>query len=106
MCPYSALIHFMRVRPSAPGPLFIFANGHYLTRGDIVFILRTVFPAQTSLNTHSFRIGGASALASAGLPDYVIQVIGRWSSDSFLRYIRLPISNIRPFQAAMSSSRR
>jgi hypothetical protein len=38
---------------------------------------------------HSLRIGGASMLAAAGLPDYVIQKLGRWKSLAFLEYIRL-----------------
>ena len=38
---------------------------------------------------HSLRIGGASMLAAAGLPDYVIQKQGRWKSLDFLEYIRL-----------------
>jgi hypothetical protein len=38
---------------------------------------------------HSLRIGGASMLAAAGLPDYVIQKQGRWKSLAFLEYIRL-----------------
>jgi hypothetical protein len=35
------------------------------------------------------RIGAASALANANVPDYVIQKIGRWKSLVFLQYIRL-----------------
>ncbi len=38
---------------------------------------------------HSFRIGGASALASAVIPNYTIKNIGGWESLAFLRYIRL-----------------
>ena len=40
-------------------------------------------------SSHSLRIGGASALAAAGVPDYVIQLQGRWKSLAFLEYIRL-----------------
>ena len=40
-------------------------------------------------STHSLRIGGASALAASGVPDYVIQLQGRWKSLAFLDYIRL-----------------
>ena len=105
LCPFSALTRFIRHRPPILGPLFIFSNGDFLTRSHIVTLLRTVFPNQLDLNTHSFRIGGASALAAAGLPDFVIQVIGRWSSDSFLRYIRIPVTDLRPYQAVMASLR-
>ncbi|EJD42256.1 hypothetical protein AURDEDRAFT_168564, partial [Auricularia subglabra TFB-10046 SS5] len=37
---------------------------------------------------HSIRSGGATDLAIRGVPDNVIQRIGRWSSDTFQIYIR------------------
>ena len=40
-------------------------------------------------SSHSLRIGGASALAAAGAPSWVIQLTGRWKSLAFLIYIRL-----------------
>ena len=43
----------------------------------------------TKFRTHSLRIGGASMLAAAGVPDYVIQTQGRWKSLAFLEYIRV-----------------
>jgi hypothetical protein len=41
------------------------------------------------IHSHSLRIGGASALAAAGAPSWVIQLTGRWKSLAFLQYIRL-----------------
>jgi hypothetical protein len=38
---------------------------------------------------HSLRYGGASALAAAGAPSYVIQTVGRWKSLAFLQYLKL-----------------
>jgi hypothetical protein len=40
------------------------------------------------VGTHSIRSGGAMAMYLAGVPVFTIMLIGRWSSDSFLRYIR------------------
>ena len=40
-------------------------------------------------NAHSFRIGLASMLANAGLPDDELQAIGLWSSRAFEVYLRL-----------------
>lgn len=37
---------------------------------------------------HSFRPGGATHLASLGVPPNIIQGIGRWKSDAFEAYIR------------------
>ena len=41
------------------------------------------------ISTHSLRIAGASALANRGVPDHVIQSVGRWKSLTFLAYTRL-----------------
>ena len=102
LCPVSALWHFARTRHISHSlPLFTLADGSFLTRDLTANVLRAAFPYQPNVNTHSFRIGGASALATAGVPDYVIQVIGRWSSDSFLRYIRTPQDSLRSFQHLM-----
>jgi hypothetical protein len=37
---------------------------------------------------HCFRIGGTTALLVHGVPPDVVRTMGRWSSDSFLLYIR------------------
>ena len=38
--------------------------------------------------THSIRIGGASTLAAAEVPNHYIQKMGGWKSTTFLDYIR------------------
>ena len=43
----------------------------------------------TRISSHSLRIGGASsALAAAGVPDYLIMDMGRWRSLTSLTYVR------------------
>ncbi|KAH8919584.1 hypothetical protein BT69DRAFT_1206803, partial [Atractiella rhizophila] len=37
---------------------------------------------------HSLRSGGATHLAANGVPESIIQKIGRWSSEAFQIYIR------------------
>ena len=100
-CPVLVLRRYVPFHPSPAGPLFMFQDGGFLTRSHVAAVLAIAFPNQPNLNTHSFRIGGASALAAAGVPEYIIQSLGRWSSDSFLRYIRLPGSAIRAYQLAL-----
>ena len=40
------------------------------------------------VGTHSLRTAAAMAMFLSGLPVYMIMLMGRWSSDAFLRYIR------------------
>ena len=101
ICPFTAVAAFHSVHPSRDGPFFTFSNGSFLTRSSIKNILSSTFPGQPSLNTHSFRIGGATALAAAGVPEYQIRVLGRWSSESFLRYTRLQHSTIQESQSTI-----
>ena len=87
ICPVTLLRQYLRRHPTGSGPLFVWREGHYLVRNDMVILLRRCFPGHINLNTHSFRIGGASAAASAGVPDSHIQILGRWSSDAYRHYI-------------------
>jgi hypothetical protein len=48
--------------------------------------LATLFPSDIS--GHSLRSGGATALALDGVPDALIQKMGRWSSDAWQGYVR------------------
>ena len=40
------------------------------------------------IGTHSLRSGAAMEMYLAAVPVYTIMLIGRWSSDNFLLYIR------------------
>jgi len=44
------------------------------------------------ISSHSLRAGGATALHLNGVPAKTIQIIGRWSSDTFLTYIHNQLS--------------
>ena len=39
---------------------------------------------------HSFCIGAATTAAVIGVSDGIIQMLGRWRSDLYTRYIRTP----------------
>ena len=86
LCPVRAMIEFLRVRRATTSFLFVFADGSLLTRSRVSQLLQAVFPF-SHVTTHSFRRGGASVLAQCGMPAYVIQVLGRWRSDAFMRYL-------------------
>ena len=55
---------------------------------------------ELEIGTHSFRSGAAMAMYLAGVPVFTIMLIGRWSSDAFLRYIR---RQVQEFSAGVSS---
>jgi len=103
-CPVSALLNLLNCHPNVNGPLYVFNNGSNLVRNDIVNLLRSSLPFLTNINTHSFRIGGASAAAAAGLPDSTIQILGRWTSDAYRRYLRLPDNIVSNANVKMSSA--
>ena len=40
---------------------------------------------------HSFRVGAASTATALGFPEYLLKALGRWSSDAYKVYIKLPL---------------
>lgn len=47
------------------------------------------------ITTHSFRSGGAMALANAGVPTHVLQMAGCWRSNAFMFYVTQPVEELR-----------
>ena len=92
LCPVAAVLSFLVIRPSTPGPLFIFADGAPLSRGRLVAALTEALTSagfdSSQYSGHSFRIGAPTAAARAGLSDSLIQTLGRWKSSAFTAYIR------------------
>ena len=52
-------------------------------------------------SAHSFSIGAATMAAAKGVADLTIQSLGRWKSDSFKRYIRMPHSQLVSISAQL-----
>ena len=102
LCPVTALrIYCLQGRHG--GPLFRFSNGTYLTRSNFSHILQQCIP-EINLNTHSFCIGGASTAHAAGVSDSTIQTLGRWSSNAFQLYLRIPDCTIQQAHSIMSQT--
>ena len=91
LCPYKALQRYLAHRLPRSGPLFLFhSNGKFLTRGDVNGFLKDATNGSISVSSHSLRIGAASTAAAIGCPKWLIQYMGRWTSDCFRNYIRIP----------------
>ena len=104
LCPVTAMRSYLQLRSLQPGPLFVLHSGAYLTRRYVAAFLRLALPGVPNINTHSFRIGGASAASSAGASDALIRIMGRWSSDCYTRYIRISDRSVTDFSHTIASA--
>ena len=79
LCPVAAVLSYHSVQPSGPGPLFMYQDGHPLSRVDLVAAVRQALAADgldvSQSNGHSFQIGAAAA--QVGVPDSVILSLDR-----------------------------
>ena len=98
MCPVKDIVGYLHLRGPAKGRLYVIhRDGSLLTRNAVSASIQLIFktagiPGQFS--GHSFRIGAATTAAEKGVPDHMIKMLGRWSSDACQRYIRTPVSAI------------
>ena len=104
LCPVNAIRSYLLCRSHHSGPLYVFRDGSFLSRSRLHSFLVRCFGHSSLINTHSFRIGGASALAAAGIQNATIQVLGRWSSNCFTRYLHLPPGFTRSLAARMAAT--
>lgn len=93
-CPVLLMQRYLAMRDKNPGPLFISKNGKPFLRSQFDMLTRRVLAFcgfdSSKYKGHSFRIGGATTAASLGYSDNQIQLLGRWKSDAYKRYIRSP----------------
>ena len=73
LCPVACMHTYISSHLAPYGPLFVLTPHRFLT-----FCLADV----PNINMHSFRIGGASDAASAGVPNSTIQILGKWTSEA------------------------
>jgi hypothetical protein len=55
------------------------------------------------VHSHSVRIVGATVLAAALVPDYVIMAMGGWASAVYLQYVRHSVQIYAAAQAALAN---
>lgn len=91
-CPVKAVTDYLAVAPMSH-TAFCHMDAAPVTRQQVTAVLEKCIKRaglDTSVyKTHSFRIGRATDLAAHGCPHDMIMKLGRWSSDSFKRYIRI-----------------
>ncbi|XP_076077485.1 integrase/recombinase xerD homolog [Mytilus galloprovincialis] len=94
ICLVKLLQEYLKIRPRIRGQLYCHFNGSPMTRYQFSGILKQALGYigfdQSKYGTHSFRIGSATSATMLGFSDEKIKVMGRWSSDTFKSYIRIP----------------
>ena len=93
-CPVQIILDYLSLRGSRPGPLFHLGDGSPVSRAIFIDKLSMAIKYcgldPSCYKGHSFRIGAASYAADAGMSDSQIRALGRWKSDAFHKYIRIP----------------
>ena len=95
ICPVQSLNCYLSQASNSP---FMFAHfdGSPITRFQFSSILLKAvtfcnLPNHELYKSHSFRIGAATTAKMAGYSDKDIQLMGRWRSNVFKKYIRIPV---------------
>jgi hypothetical protein len=92
------LLHASRLAVShlvrATDPLLVLSSGKAMRKSDFISFTKSTLSRigidPSGYSGHSYRAGAATSGAEAGFADYELQLLGRWSSDAYLRYIRAP----------------
>ena len=96
-CPVTILLSYMRYRGSFPGPLFCYMDGSPVSRArftkQLQLCLNIMKLPTAHYKSHSFRIGAATSALLQGKSESEIQLLGRWSSSAFKKYMRLASIN-------------
>lgn len=106
ICPVRAMVAYLEARGTRPGPFFVDTSGVVVKKPWFIARFRELLSAvgvpASDYAGHSFRIGAATTAAIAGVPDSTIQMLGRWQSAAFLRYIRTPKEQLATVSAQLA----
>ena len=101
--PYEALANHRRINdPMVNDHLFAYIHkGRLRPLTKHAFIKRVAEAAQAAglepLQGHGIRIGATLLYLLRGVPFEAVKVMGRWSSDTFLRYLRKHAQILTPY---------
>ena len=94
-CPVHHLLKYLDMRGKAFGPLFCYKDFKAIQRTEFCKVLNAALNFSNYdtafYKSHSFRIGAATTAHMLGFFDGRIKYMGRWHSDSYLRYVRVPM---------------
>ena len=93
-CPVSYLTAYLSARGDQPGPLFCHPSMKPVTYAQFHGWFHTLLDCLSVkhvYNLHSFRLGAASLAASRKISNVLIQQMGRWRSNAYERYVRIPV---------------
>ena len=105
LCAIRAVVSYLTVRGAGPGPLFRLQSGQPLSRQLLTSWLRQIVASAGlpgNFSSHSFRIGAATVAARQGIPDHLIQALGRWTSNAYQLYIRTPSAALAGLSSQLS----
>ena len=92
LCPIASMLEYLNSRGNHPGALFQSREGqpihHQLFVSKVQQALVSAGIPSHLFNGHSFRIGAATTASAVGIPETVIEHLGRWSSTAYQTYIR------------------
>lgn len=103
--PVQAMLEYLQLHPAIANqsaPLFVLDSTRTplqpLDRHNMIETTRRVLSLlhlpQDEYHGHSFRKGGATSLAAAGVSDSMIQTLGRWRSDCYKIYIATGVETL------------
>lgn len=96
ICPVMNMQRYLQVRTSkSSNCLFVNAEGKPISSYTFSSVFRTCIEDLgldgKVYKPHSLRIGGASLAHQLNFSDAQIESLGRWHSNSYKRYIRIPV---------------
>ena len=89
----------------ADDPLYVLPNGHYVTKTWFQTNMQAALyrgGVTDAYTTHSCRAGGATSMLLAGMPGELVQIMGRWSSDAYRRYLDMSPASLAAVTRGMS----
>ena len=99
VCPVQGVINYSKLRPPFQGVYFRHQDGSVVTRYQFSAILAMSLEAagmdSKLYKRHSFRIGSATMTSLAGFSGDDVARFGRWRSNAYKSYIRIPTQLIK-----------